>query len=263
VVGLQRALKLRSRGEGVGGEVFNLRENLVPYTYTLAEQANRTGIPMVRPPYLQYPEQQDAYAQDGAEYLYGPDVLVAPVTTPGTTATTSVWFPPGSNWTDYFTGQTYTGGTTHDITTDLGSMPVYLKSGGIMTTRTDNVTSDVQNSLTKVTVTVAAGAAGHFSLYEDNGSSTNAAQSATTDIDYAEPDGNHQLHIAPAVGSFPGQVTQRAWAIEFRATNAPRTVLVDGVPAHAAQWVYAASTRTLTVTVPNRSVEQATVVSYR
>jgi alpha-glucosidase (family GH31 glycosyl hydrolase) len=132
---------------------FNLRENLVPYTYTLAEQANRTGIPMVRPLYLQYPEQQDAYAQDGAEYLYGPDVLVAPVTTPGTTATTSVWFPPGSNWTDYFTGQTYTGGTTHDITTDLGSMPVFLKSGGIMTTRTDNVTNDVQNSLTKVTVT--------------------------------------------------------------------------------------------------------------
>jgi VCBS repeat-containing protein len=242
---------------------FNLRENLVPYTYTLAEEANRTGIPAVRPLYLQYPEQQDAYAQDGAEYLYGPDVLVAPVTTPGTTATTSVWFPPGSSWTDYFTGQTYAGGTTHNVSTDLGSMPVFLRSGGIMTTRTDDVTNDVQNPLTKVTVTAAAGAGGHLSLYEDNGSSTNPAQSATTDIDYAENGGNHQLRVNPAVGSFPGQVTQRAWTIEFRNANAPHTVLVNGVPAHAAQWAYAASTRTLTVIVPNRSVEQATVASYR
>jgi alpha-glucosidase (family GH31 glycosyl hydrolase) len=128
---------------------LNLRENLVPYTYTLAEQASRTGIPVVRPLYLQYPEQQNAYAEDGSEYLYGPDVLVAPVTTPGMTATTPVWFPPGSSWTDYFTGQTYAGGTTQDVTADLDAMPVFLRSGGIMTTRTDDVTNDVQNPLTR------------------------------------------------------------------------------------------------------------------
>ena len=119
-----------------GEKFLNLREDLVPYTYTLAQQANRTGIPVVRPLYLQYPNEQDAYAQDGAEYLYGPDVLVAPVTTAGSTATTSVWFPPGSGWTDYFTGQTYAGGTTQNITTDLSTMPVFIRSGGIMTTRT-------------------------------------------------------------------------------------------------------------------------------
>ena len=60
------------------------------------------------------PRQQKAYAPAGSEYLDGPDVLVAPVTTADddSAATTSVWFPPGSPWTDYFTGRTYQGGTT-------------------------------------------------------------------------------------------------------------------------------------------------------
>src|SRR5262249_26832113 len=123
--------------------------------------------------------------------------------------------------------------------------------------------NDVQNPLTKVTVTVVAGAGGHSSLYEDDGSSTDSSQSATSDIDYAEQGGNHQLRIAPPVGSFAGQVMQRAWTVEFRNANAPQTVLVNGVGAQSAQWHYDASSRTLTVTVPNRSVEQATVVSYR
>src|SRR5262249_55407450 len=153
-----------------------------------------TGIPVVRPMYLQYPDSRDAYAQDGNEYMYGPDVLVAPVTTPGTTATTSVWFPPGSSWTDYFTGKTYAGGTTQDVTTDLSTMPVFVRSGGIVTTRTSNVNNDVQNPLTKATVTVAAGASGQTSLYEDNG--TDSRHSSSTPIRYN--DGQHQLQIGAA-----------------------------------------------------------------
>lgn len=242
---------------------LNLREDLVPYTYTLAEQANRTGIPVVRPLYLQYPESQDAYAQDGAEYLYGPDVLVAPVTTPGTTATTSVWFPPGSSWTDYFTGKTYAGGTTQDVTTDLNSMPVFVKSGGIMTTRTDNVTNDVQNPLTKVTVTAAGGASGSSSLYEDSGSTTDTQQSATTPIRYTEGGPDHAVQIDPAVGSYAGQVLQRQWSVAFMNATAPTIVTINGRRVPASSWSWDAATRTLTVNAPIQSVHRGLMISYR
>ncbi|HWG13187.1 MAG TPA: TIM-barrel domain-containing protein [Streptosporangiaceae bacterium] len=242
---------------------LNLRENLVPYTYSLAQQATRTGIPVVRPLYLQYPEQQDAYAQDDSEYLYGPDVLVAPVTTPGTTATTSVWFPPGSSWTDYFTGQTYAGGTTADVSTDLGTMPVFLRSGGILTTRTDNVTNDEQNPLTKVTVTVAAGGSGSFGLYEDNGSTTDFHQSAVTRISYAEAGATHTARIAAAVGSFHGQVSQRQWTVSFVGATAPASVTINGRVAAASAWTWDAGTSTVTVTAPVQSVHQVLTVSYR
>jgi alpha-glucosidase (family GH31 glycosyl hydrolase) len=108
---------------------LNLREKLLPYTYRAAAEATRTGTPITRALYLAYPGEPEAYARAGAEYLYGPDLLVAPVTTPGETATTTVWFPPGNTWTDYFTGKKYRGGTTADITTTLDTMPVFSRSG--------------------------------------------------------------------------------------------------------------------------------------
>ncbi|GIF21789.1 hypothetical protein BJ973_004761 [Actinoplanes tereljensis] len=106
---------------------LQLRQQLQTYTYAAATEATRTGTPIVRPLYLAYPGEQEAYATAGAEYLYGPDFLVAPVTTPGTTATTTVWFPPGNTWQDYFTGVTYAGGSTAQVTTTLDTMPVFRR----------------------------------------------------------------------------------------------------------------------------------------
>ncbi|BCY08180.1 TIM-barrel domain-containing protein [Actinoplanes sp. L3-i22] len=108
---------------------LNLRKKLQPYTYAAAKEATRTGMPIVRAMYLAYPGEQEAYATSGSQYLYGPDLLVAPVTTPGSTATTTVWFPPGDSWTDYFTGRRYAGGTSAAITTTLDTMPVFVRSG--------------------------------------------------------------------------------------------------------------------------------------
>jgi glycosyl hydrolase family 31/uncharacterized protein DUF5110/carbohydrate binding protein with CBM6 domain len=242
---------------------LNLRENLVPYTYTLAERANRTGTPVVRPLYLQYPEQQDAYAEASSEYLYGPDVLVAPVTTPGMTATTQVWFPAGSTWTDYFTGQIYDGGTTQDITTSLDTMPVFIRSGGIMTTRTDDVTNDVQNALTEVTATVAGGRSGQFTMYEDDGTTTDFRQSATTRISYTEAGPDHTIRIDPSTGSFTGQVSHRQWTAAFLDATAPATVRINGKQVPASAWSWDAATGTLTVAAPAQPVRDPLTISYR
>jgi len=239
---------------------LNLRENLVPYTYTLAHQAATTGVPVTRATYLEYPDQQDAYAFDGSEYFYGPDVLVAPVTTSGDSATTQVWFPAGSSWTDYFTGKTYQGGTVQSVASGLDTMPVFIKGGGIMVTRSGDVANDDQNPLTAATVTVAQGAPGSFSLYEDNGTTTDAAQSATTAISYAD----HKVTIAAANGAFAGQVRQRAWTVTFQnAAHAPTSVSVNGAKAAGGEWTWDSASQTLTVRAPAQSVSQRLVVSYR
>ncbi|WP_232234643.1 TIM-barrel domain-containing protein [Actinoplanes sp. N902-109] len=115
--------------EASAKKFLNLRKDLQAYTYSTAKNATRTGMPITRALYLAYPGNQDAYAYAGSEYLYGDDFLVAPVTTPGTSATTTVWFPPGDTWTDYFTGKKYEGGTTAQITTTLDTMPVFTRSG--------------------------------------------------------------------------------------------------------------------------------------
>ncbi|SHG18763.1 Carbohydrate binding module (family 6) [Jatrophihabitans endophyticus] len=243
---------------------LNLRENLVPYTYTLAQQARATGAPITRPLYLQYPDAAEAYDNAAGEYLYGPDVLVAPVTKAGEgSVDTQVWFPPGNSWTDWFTGKTYAGGTTQTVTTGLDTMPVFVKSGGIVTTRTNNVANDQQNPLDQVTVSAAEGADGSYSLYEDDGTTTDSTQSATTAIDYSEKADRHTLAIAAAKGSYTGQVAQRSWTAKFtNAAKKPATVSVDGVALATKAWSYDAATRTVTVSLPARPTSKATTVSY-
>ncbi|MEU0970538.1 TIM-barrel domain-containing protein [Streptomyces sp. NPDC005917] len=245
---------------------LRLREALVPYTYTLAQEANTTGTPIVRPLYLQYPEEEGAYTEADSEYLYGPDMLVAPVTAPGTKTTTSVWFPPGQ-WTDYFTGQTYTapaGGATHDVSTTLDTMPVFVRAGGIVTTRSDNVANDAQNPLDKVTVTVAAGASGAFSLYEDDGTSTTRGREATTRISYTDHQHAHLLRIAPTKGSFRGQVSRRTWTVSFLGVDhAPKEVAASGKRLTGSAWHWDADSHVLRITLPAHSIRSATTVGYQ
>src|ERR1700733_6974762 len=212
--------------------------------------------------YLDYPDQQNAYGYADSEYMFGPNMLVAPVTTPGTgTVGTTVWFPPGK-WTDYFSGQTFTGPSIQTVDTDLSTMPVFVKAGGIVPMHSDDVTNDEQNPLTKVTLNVAGGANGSYPLYEDNGKTTNSSQSATTSISYRDAD--HAVTIAPARGGFAGQVSQRTWTVKFMSATAPRSASVDGRSVPASDLSWDPSTSTVTVTGPQAlPVNRATVISYR
>lgn len=241
---------------------LNLRENLVPYTYSLAQEAATTGTPVVRATYLEYPDEPQAYATAGSEYFYGSDMLVAPVTTPGTTATTSVWFPPG-RWTDYFTGQTYTGGTTQNITTGLDRMPVFVKAGATIPTRTGNVTSHDKAPLTKATLTVATGADGTSSLYEDDGTTTGPGHSATTKIHYRESGARHTVTIGPATGSFRGQVKSRRWTVTLLGVTSPKSISVGSKGLSSQAWHYDSDAHTLTLTLPPRSVHTPVTIGYR
>lgn len=238
---------------------LRLRESLVPYSYTLAQEAYETGVPMVRSMYLDYPESAEAYTFD-KQYLYGSDVLVAPVTKAGAgNVDTSVWFPPGE-WTDYFTGKTYTGPSTQTVTTSLSTMPVFLRSGGLLPTRTDYVDSANAKPLDQVTLDVAAGADGSSSLYEDagEGHGHRSGESARTALSFA--DGSHAVTIAARAGSYPGAVASRTWTVRFRNVSAAASrATVNGAEVPSS---YDATTRTLTVKTGALPVSGQTVVAY-
>ena len=143
---------------------LRLREALLPYTYTLAAEANQTGLPMARPLYLDNPDQPSAY-QNPTEYLYGPDMLVAPVTTPGDVASTTVWFPPG-RWVDFFTGATFTGPSEATLAVPLDRMPVFVRQGGIVPEQPTTGGAGPPHALTTL---VYPGSSGSLDLYGDAG----------------------------------------------------------------------------------------------
>jgi hypothetical protein len=139
---------------------------------------------------------------------------------------------------------------------------VFVRSGGIVTTRSNDVTNDVQNSLSATTVTVGGGEAGTSSLYEDDGVTTTSSESTTTPIVYTEQGALRTLAIGAQVGRFDGQVTSRAWTAKFLNAVEPRAVSVNGAEVATTQWDWNASARTLTVSVPEASTASAVTVSY-
>ncbi|OLE27145.1 MAG: glycoside hydrolase, partial [Catenulispora sp. 13_1_20CM_3_70_7] len=234
---------------GAGAERFlRLREALVPYTYTLAAQANKTGVPIIRPLYLNYPANNEAYTF-AHEYLYGDNVLVAPIITPNDAngnGSVSAWIPPGT-WTDYFTGTSYTGPTTVTITSPLSEMPVLIKSGGIMPARTDYVLNAGQSPLNQLTLSVAAGASGSFPLYQDagEGSGYQSGQSTTTPLSWN--DTARTLTIGADSGGFSGAATQRSYTLRLSNTGAPTAVFIDGAQVPETAWAYNPNERITTV----------------
>ena len=103
------------------------RYALAPYIYTMARKAYDEGISLCRPMYYEWPEASEAYAFRN-QYLFGDDILVAPVTAPGKEgyATVQVWLPEGK-WYEWQTGTMLDGGRTVERTFALDEYPVYVR----------------------------------------------------------------------------------------------------------------------------------------
>ena len=105
-----------------------LHMSLFPYRYAAAQTAARTGMPIMRALVLEY--QNDTRARlTKDEYMFGPDLLVAPVIDENTSR--AVYLPAGE-WLDLWTGTPITGGKVIVAPAPLNSIPVYAKAGTIL-----------------------------------------------------------------------------------------------------------------------------------
>jgi len=235
--------------QATGDGLMRLRESLVPYLYTLSQQASSSGLPMTQALYLDYPGQAAAYDHPG-EYLLGPDMLVAPVTTPGNVATTQVWFPPG-RWTDWFTGATFSGPSTRTLSVPLSRMPVFVKAGGIVPLQPSSGQASAAGSA-PVTLRVFAGDSGQYTMYDDAGTGLGYqdGQYSDTPVRYASSARSSTVTIGPARGSYPGAPASRQYTVSLVDVSSPRSVLVDGRPLPSPGWSYDRASHTLAVTLP-------------
>jgi len=112
-------------------EYARLRYRLMPYIYTYAEVAARTGLPVVRPLVLEYQDDPSVHRLD-TQYLLGEDILVAPVFTES--GIRSVYLPDGE-WRSYWTDERHEGGQTIDVDVELDEMPVFVRSGSVLPLR--------------------------------------------------------------------------------------------------------------------------------
>jgi alpha-D-xyloside xylohydrolase len=107
--------------------VLRLRERLRPYLMAQMRVAHETGVPPMRPLFVDFPADPAAWDVDDA-FLLGPDLLVAPVLYPGATSR-QVYLPAGVDWVDAWTGAEYPGGGTVDAPAPADRIPVFLRAG--------------------------------------------------------------------------------------------------------------------------------------
>jgi alpha-D-xyloside xylohydrolase len=104
-----------------------LRERLRPYLHVQAKEASRTGIPVMRPLLLEFPNDERCWDVDD-QFLFGPDLLVAPVLEQHASER-SVYLPAGTDWTDVWTHAREPGGAVVTAATPLERIPLFLRDG--------------------------------------------------------------------------------------------------------------------------------------
>ena len=114
------------KAESAMTKALRLRERLRPYLHQHLRAGQKSGLPLMRPLFLEFPDDESTWDVDD-QFMFGPDVLVAPVTGHGA-RTREVYLPAGANWTD---GQAreYSGGARVTVDAPLDTIPLFLRDG--------------------------------------------------------------------------------------------------------------------------------------
>lgn len=102
---------------------IEIREELRPYTAKLMKEAHEKGSPVMRTLFYEFPEDSRCWEVED-EYMYGPDILVAPILTAGVNSR-EVYLPAGKTWVERATGQKYEGGITITAAAPLDVIPTF------------------------------------------------------------------------------------------------------------------------------------------
>jgi alpha-glucosidase len=257
---------------GILRSTFQLRYALQPYLYTEARQVFDTGVAFLRPLYYDWPERPESYTSKG-EYMFGEEMLVAPVVTPADKvtglATEDVWLPEGE-WIEWPTGKHLTGGATVKRSFSIDQTPVYLKAGAIVPMEPPmRYTGEKPVDPLIVNVwPLAPGATSSYSVYEDSGVSVDYQRGvfARTPIKASQTADILRVEIGPVEGSYPGMLRSRGYELRLPADWPPDRITVNGVavrragPTGKAGWSFEGNTLTTIIPVASTSVESPVTI---
>ncbi len=256
-------------------DTFQLRYALQPYLYTEARRTYDTGVAFLRPLYYDWPEQDAAYTHRG-EYIFGEQMIAAPVTAPADKATglatEKVWIPAGE-WVEMQTGKHLTGPAEVERSFSIEQTPVYVKAGAIvpMQPAMHYTGEKPVDPLILNVWPMASGAKSSYSVYEDSGAAVEYQKGVftRTPVRATETGDNLTIEIGPVEGSYPGMLKQRGYELRLPADWPPTEVKVNGAavrhagPTGKNGWSFEGNTLTTIVPVPSGSTAHKVTVVVR
>lgn len=225
------------------------RYRWLPYNYTLAYQNALTGLPLVRPTeYYSGSQVSDSIVD---QYLWGRDILVAPVLTPATVAR-SIRFPEGTDrWIDINnTSSVYRGGTTlANYPAPLEILPVFVREGAFIPSAPYPMTNtgDYRTDYYRIDYYPLEGSESEYTLFEDDlKSPSNIKENKYLEIYFSGKDENNIITIdISSAGSYPGMVKDKIIELVIQGIDiAPKDIKVNN---HKMPFSYDSLLRTVTI----------------
>ncbi len=210
--------------EPICRKYLELRYRMLPYLYSAVRECATNGMPILRALWLHYPDDPKAVAC-GDEYLWGKNVLVAPVVEKG--AETRTVYLPAGGWYDFWTQERLEGGREIRREVDLETIPLYVRAGSILPLGpvTQFTAEKVDQPLS---VSVYPGSDASFLLYEDDGSTFNYRKCEWMGIQMDWQDATQTLRMCRAAGSRMLAPLRRK--LDVKLLGESRSVVFDGSP---------------------------------
>lgn len=161
--------------ENISRNFIRFRYQLMPYLYSVFEEASRTGMPIQRSMAISYPHEDWVYqAQFHNQYLFGPSLLVAPVVSHQ--QYTKVHLPAGA-WFSLYDGERFNGDSDVIVESPLHKLPVFVQAGSVVSMQ--RPVMHTKEKVTELILHVYAGEANtSFDYYDDDGSTFEFQQGA-------------------------------------------------------------------------------------
>ncbi len=212
--------------EPICKKYLELRYRMMPYLYSAVRETHETGLPIMRALWLHYPDDAVAVLR-GDQYLWGRDMLVAPVVEKGAT-TRNVYLPRG-DWYDFWTEETLAGGREISKAVDLATTPLYVRAGAILPLGpVKQYTAEKVDA--PLTLVVYPGADGTFTLYEDDGTTFNYRRGEWMKIQIAWNNTRRTLSLRLAQGSKLSAPLRRDIEVRLAPEKTTRKVVFEGRP---------------------------------
>lgn len=200
---------------------IHLRYTLLPYIYSTSWDVTANQSSMIRALVMDFASDKNALNLND-EYMFGKSILVCPVTEKmysnemkedfATVKSRTLYLPKGTNWIDFWTGETLQGGQTVTKATPIDVMPLYVKAGTILPMG-PKVQYAEEKRWDNLEIRVYEGANGEFTLYEDENDNYNYEKGQFSTIRFAWNQAKQTLTINARNGSFAGMLQERTFKV--------------------------------------------------
>ncbi|MDD4922359.1 MAG: glycoside hydrolase family 31 protein, partial [Bacteroidales bacterium] len=224
-----------AKAQKICTDFSNLRYRLLPYIYSLSGEVTLNNYTTMRLLAFDFPKDTSVWNIKD-QFMYGPALLVNPVTEPGA-ASRDVYLPSGTSWVDFWTGETWTGGQTIKADAPISRIPLYVRAGSVIPMG-PFVQFTGEKDAAAVELRVYTGADGAFELYEDDGETFDYKNGQFSRIPMTWNEQAKTLDIGTRQGSFKGMPGTKTfhivWVGKQNGTGideakAKKTILYSGV----------------------------------